>query len=135
MSVLFPRNARFHVATAIALRTLALTAGLVAWPLAVHASRAAPDRPLQARSQGAVLPLERLIAGVAAQLPGRLIAAELDEEDGQPMYELRWLLPDGRVLEIDIEARTGRWTALQGVRLETLWRTPAAAVRPAPPPR
>ena len=103
------------------LTALALCTAL-AWPMEGQASRKDPQRTLPAWGQAGVLSLERLQADVATQVPGRLVTAELDEDAGQPVYEIRWLLADGRVLEIEIDARTGQWLGLQGARLETLWR-------------
>src|SRR6218665_2392469 len=47
-------------------------------------------RALAAREGGQILPLETLIAQVQAVIPGRLLEAELDHDDGLPVYELRW---------------------------------------------
>lgn len=71
--------------------------------------------------------LEVLISHIDAAIPGRLLEAELDEDDGVPIYELRWQLSDGRRLEIEIDARDGTWLQLKGRRLETVFRRPAAA--------
>lgn len=87
-------------------------------------------RALAAREGGRILPLETLIAQVDAVIPGRLLEAELDDEDdGTVVYELRWQLTDGRRLELDVDARDGRWLKLKGPRLETVFRPVPA--RPA----
>lgn len=89
-----------------------------------------------AREQGRVMPLEQLLAQLARQVPGRLLEAELDEEDGLLVYELRWQLADGRRLEIELDARDGRWLKLKGPRLETVFQSRAGgAAGPAPSAR
>jgi hypothetical protein len=50
------------------------------------------------------------------------LQAELDDDDGLLVYELRWQLADGRRLEIELDARDGRWLKLKGPRLETVFR-------------
>ena len=59
-------------------------------------------------------------------MPGELLEAELDHEDGRLVYELRWLLSDGRIVELELDARTGQWRKLKGPRLESV-------LRPVPP--
>ena len=72
------------------------------------------------------MPLEQLLQSLAQQLPGRRVGVELEEDDGRMVYELKWLLPDGRRLEIDIDASNGRWLSLKGARLETVFVRPGA---------
>lgn len=97
--------------------------------LALAPAQAGRDHGQQvriAREQGRILPLEQLIAQVAQVVPGRLLQAELEDEDGRWVYELRWQLADGRRLEIELDASDGRWLKLKGPRLETVFlRDPA----------
>ncbi|MCU0920518.1 MAG: hypothetical protein MUF08_06175 [Burkholderiaceae bacterium] len=79
------------------------------------------ERVRAAREQGRILPLEQLIAQVAVLIPGRLLEADLDDDDGLLVYELKWQLADGRRLEIELDARDGRWLKLEGARLETVF--------------
>lgn len=81
---------------------------------------------MTARREGRVLSLEALLRDVAARMPGELLEAELDHEDGRLVYELRWLLSDGRIVELELDARTGQWRKLKGPRLESV-------LRPVPP--
>lgn len=101
----------------------ALCGGLgAAWPLA-QAGRDDGQRVRAAREQGLIVPLEQLITQVSGVVPGRLLEADLDEDDGLLVYELRWQLVDGRRLEIELDARDGRWLKLKGPRLETVFRS------------
>jgi hypothetical protein len=105
----------------------ALFCGLsVTPPLAVGAGRDDGQRVRVAREQGRILPLEHLIAQAALLVPGRLLRAELDDDDGLLVYELRWQLADGRRLEIELDAHNGRWLKLKGPRLETVFKSPAS---------
>lgn len=85
------------------------------------AGRVDQDRALAERGRGQILPLERLLHDVGRQLPGRMLKVELEEDDGRWVYEIRWQLPDGRVLELELDARDASWLQLKGPRLETLF--------------
>ena len=72
---------------------------------AVHGDDHARARALVASGQA--LPLAEILARLPADLAGQLLEAELEEEHGRPVYELDWLTPDGRVLELEVDARDG----------------------------
>jgi len=117
-------------------RVLIWTLGLLVGATGLATSIASPGqaddrRALAARQGGRILPLEVLIGQVEAIVPGRLLAAELDDDDDIFVYELRWQLADGRRLEIELDARDGRWLALKGPRLETVFRRLPTATAPA----
>jgi uncharacterized membrane protein YkoI len=73
----------------------------------VHADDDA-DRARAGAQSGRLLPLTRILQIVATRYPGEVLAVELDDDD-RPEYELRVLQRDGRILEIEIDARTGRF--------------------------
>ena len=116
-------------ATRLMARTLPrllLAAALLLPALPAQPHKLDPERAAAERGRGRILPLEQLLQAVAQQLPGRAVGVELDEDDGHMVYELKWLLPDGRRLEIDIDAGNGRWLSLKGARLETVFVRPGA---------
>ncbi|ABI76069.1 peptidase domain protein [Hyphomonas neptunium ATCC 15444] len=61
-----------------------------------------------ARKRGEILPLEIILGSVLQQYPGELLKLELDEDDGYLIYEIEVLTRRGTVLEMDVDARTGR---------------------------
>jgi uncharacterized membrane protein YkoI len=65
---------------------------------------------------GQALPLAEILARLPVDLAGQLLEAELEEEDGRPVYELEWLTPGGRVLELEVDARDGRVLAIEPER-------------------
>lgn len=65
------------------------------------------DRARRASEQGEILSLAEIYTRVAAQVPGRILDAELEKEHGRWVYELRILDPDGRLQEVALDARTG----------------------------
>jgi hypothetical protein len=90
---------------AVALATLALPAG----------SWAQDGRPpwLLAQSQGRegnILSVREIIAEVHRQLgEGDVIGLpQFEDNGGRPSYKVRWRRPDGVVLDIRVDARSGR---------------------------
>lgn len=61
-----------------------------------------------ARKRGEILPLEVILGAVMQRYPGELLKLELDDDDGYLIYELEILTRRGIVLEMDVDARTGR---------------------------
>lgn len=105
-------------------RRLLAAALLLALAAPAQPHKLDPERAAAERGRGRILPLEQLLQTVALQLPGRAVGVELEEDDGRMVYELKWLLPDGRRLEIEIDAADGRWLTLKGARLETVFLRP-----------
>lgn len=116
-----------------ALRRFTL-AGLV--PLAVALTpaggaepppKADHERARAARARGEVLPLAQILSLVERDFGGRVIEVELERDDGELHYELELLLPDGRVIELEFDARTGELVKLEGARLETVFKPRSSA--------
>ena len=60
-----------------------------------------------AQSPGAQ-PLDRLLPQIRRNVPGQFLDAEgVTSAGGSPHYHLKWLTPDGRVMWLDADARTG----------------------------
>jgi hypothetical protein len=75
--------------------------------------------PSQSRAQepyprseygGQVMPLDRILPNVRAGRPGRFYDAEGPFPDGYGgyHYRIKWLTPEGRVVWLDADARSGR---------------------------
>lgn len=61
-----------------------------------------------ALQRGEILPLSRILAIAEKRAPGDVIKVKLEQEDnGRFEYELKVLSKNGRILEIEIDARTG----------------------------
>lgn len=100
-----------------------LVSALLAVSLPVQAKRGGDhERALRERDSGRILPLEQVLAGIAQHVGGRMVKVELEDDNGAMRYEIRWLLADGRILEIEIDAVTGAWLELEGARLENVFR-------------
>ncbi|MDN2578567.1 PepSY domain-containing protein [Aquibium sp. ELW1220] len=66
------------------------------------------ERASRGARSGEFLPFARLAQVALDRYPGRIVEAELDEDDGRILYEIKILRSNGRVLEVEIDARTGR---------------------------
>ncbi len=79
--------------------------------LAVPPAYAGKDDQIEAREllkRGEILPLGRILQIVQERVPGDIIEVELDRSDKHGWeYEVKVLAANGRVLEVDVNARTG----------------------------
>ncbi len=90
------------------MRPVVLALLLVLAALPAHAGeRHDHERARAALLAGEVMPLGRLLDRLAQTNPGDLLEAELEDEHGRLVYELKLLTPGGRVQEILVDARTG----------------------------
>lgn len=56
---------------------------------------------------GRLVPLARVIQQIEARSPGRLLDAAL-EDQGRPVYRVRWAANDGRRLDFVVDAVSGQ---------------------------
>lgn len=90
---------------------LALPLGLVA--LSPGLADDGQDRARAALAAGRILPLSEILARIEPLAPGRVIEVDYDEDDddeeggGRGTYEIEILMTDGRLLELEVDARSG----------------------------
>ncbi|MEY3610287.1 MAG: hypothetical protein RJB14_9 [Pseudomonadota bacterium] len=65
------------------------------------------ERALQAVKSGQVLPLAKVLALVEKTHPGQVLEVELENHKQQWQYEIKLLQPDGRLMKLQVDARTG----------------------------
>jgi uncharacterized membrane protein YkoI len=61
-----------------------------------------------ALENGEIVPLERVIAELGAAVPGEISGLELEKEHGIWIYEFKIISPDGRMLKVRVNAKTGK---------------------------
>ncbi|WP_130469881.1 PepSY domain-containing protein [Candidatus Magnetaquicoccus inordinatus] len=66
------------------------------------------DRARHLMRKGEILPLEQIVSGLAQHGKGRLLAVELQQKQGQWIYEIQYMDEQGRLLEEGYDARSGR---------------------------
>ncbi len=62
----------------------------------------------QLRKSLKVLPLLTILKKVRPLIKGKIIETEFEMEDGIPIYEFKYIDKNGHVLEMEVDARTGR---------------------------
>ena len=67
------------------------------------------ERASRAATAGEFVPLAKIVTTLRARYPGEIVGTELEAEGGRPYYEFHILRPDGRVIEIKVDARSGRY--------------------------
>lgn len=65
------------------------------------------DRAREALGRGEAAPLHRILPAIEARLGARVIEVALEREGGRLVYEFALIAPDGRLLEAEIDARSG----------------------------
>lgn len=65
------------------------------------------ERARAALEAGQIRPLSELLSEVERRYRGRVIEAELELDDGQWLYEIKILPPNGRLFTVELDAATG----------------------------
>lgn len=85
-------------------------------PVTVGGQEPLPDDLEIAReavARGEILPLATILPDIQKQHPGRVIEVELELNDGRRVYEIEIVTSDGRLIELDVDARTGTLVELE----------------------
>lgn len=95
-------------------RALLLLLTLLALPMAVMPS----DDHSEARravQRGELKPLSEILLRIEKEFDGRVLEVALDRQrDNRLVYEIELLTPDGRVLELRYDGRTGERLSVRG---------------------
>ncbi|MBK5939231.1 PepSY domain-containing protein [Halochromatium roseum] len=62
------------------------------------------DQARTALEAGQILPVTEILTKVSAEVPGDVVEIELEQERGRWVYELKIIAPDGRLLEVEMDA-------------------------------
>lgn len=98
------------------LSTVLLAAVALSTPAAFADDDDDHERARRAVQAGEVLPLRTILDHVARDFPGDVIETELEESDGAFIYEIKVISPEGRVMKIHYNARTGSVLRVKGKR-------------------
>jgi uncharacterized membrane protein YkoI len=72
------------------------------------------DRAMQGAASGEFMPLATILTSIREKFPGEVVETEFENDDGQFYYEFHILGPDGRIIEIKVDARTGGFLDKRG---------------------
>ena len=91
-------------------RLLLLLSLLVAWAAATGSDAHEDDHEhvYHARQDARILPLETILERVGLDRETRLLEVEHEREHGIDIYEIEYLTHDGQIIEIEVDAATGR---------------------------
>lgn len=114
---------------------LAALACVLACALAAATAQASDrrdhDRVREAVQAGEVMPLPALLERLQRTHPGQVLELELEREQGRWVFEVRLLQPGGRLLKLQLDARSGE--VLKSKARDRREAT-APALAPAPAP-
>jgi uncharacterized membrane protein YkoI len=72
------------------------------------------ERASRGVATGEFVPLAKIIAALRERYEGEIVETELESEGSdQPYYEFHLLRPDGHLIEIRVDARSGRYIQMQ----------------------
>lgn len=55
-----------------------------------------------------ILPFSEILKVVRPQIQGEIIETDFEYEDGIPVYEFKYIDPSGQVIELYVDAKTGK---------------------------
>lgn len=61
----------------------------------------------EAVTRGDFMPLDQILDIVSLSHPGRLVELDLEMENGRWVYEVELITPQGRLIEVELDAATG----------------------------
>jgi uncharacterized membrane protein YkoI len=72
------------------------------------------DRARAAVQRGEILPLEQVLAALKRGVTGEISRVELEKEGGIWVYEFKVISPRGRMIEVSVDAKTGKLIEKKG---------------------
>jgi uncharacterized membrane protein YkoI len=72
------------------------------------------DRARAAVQRGEILPLEQVLAALKSGVTGEISRVELEKEHGIWVYEIKVISPRGQMMEVHIDAKTGKLIEKKG---------------------
>jgi uncharacterized membrane protein YkoI len=68
------------------------------------------ERASRGARSGEFLPLAKIVAALREHYEGEIVETEFESDDGdRPYYEFYILRPDGHLIEVKVDARSGRY--------------------------
>jgi uncharacterized membrane protein YkoI len=71
---------------------------------------------------GRIKPLSEILDTLARDWHGDVIDVDIEDDDGEIIYEIELLGPQGQVVEFEIDARTGDILEIEGRDLRSMQR-------------
>ena len=108
---------------------------LMALPVSAEGSAPGSREHDWARSAvrtGEILPLSRILNRLEREFVGQVVEIELEREEDVIVYEIELLSPNGHVIELYYDARTGVLVGVEGRDIDSARRQtpPMSVIRP-----
>jgi hypothetical protein len=87
---------------------LLLAAAAILVGTAALADRDDHERARAALAREEILPLAEIMPAIEARFYGRAIEVEFERDDGRWVYEFELITPAGRIVEVEVDAASGR---------------------------
>ncbi|MEC8823353.1 MAG: PepSY domain-containing protein [Pseudomonadota bacterium] len=71
---------------------------------------------------GRIKPLSEILDSLARDWRGDVIDVDIEKDDGEILYEIELLGPEGQVVEFEINARTGEVLEIEGRNIQGMKR-------------
>lgn len=71
------------------------------------------DRARRAVDDGEARPIAELLEGLKTQVPGEVVGVEFEREHGKWVYEFKIIDSTGRLLEVYVDAQTGKILSME----------------------
>jgi uncharacterized membrane protein YkoI len=72
------------------------------------------ERARRALECGEVMPLADVLTAIQPHISGKIIETEFEREDGIWVYEMKYINRQGHLVEVYVDARTGRILKTEG---------------------
>jgi uncharacterized membrane protein YkoI len=73
---------------------------------------------------GELVPLTQLLDWLEDHYEGQVLEVELERDDGQVVYEIEMIGPQGQLVEFEFDARSGELIGMEGVNISAMEKTP-----------
>lgn len=93
-----------RTATATRLTGTFLLGSVLLFGASAQASPKDQDQARAALEAGQIRPISEILTKASAEVPGDVVEVELEQERGRWIYELKIIAPDGRLLEVEMDA-------------------------------
>ncbi len=71
---------------------------------------------------GRIKPLSEILDNLARNYIGQVIDVDIDDDDGERVYEIELLGPQGQVVEFEVDAVTGELIGIEGRNINGMTR-------------
>ncbi|WP_228276686.1 PepSY domain-containing protein [Marinobacter sp. JSM 1782161] len=95
---------------------------VLGWAAGLHADDDEWRRLHREVEAGRVQPLQSVLDHLEERYRGQVVEVEFERDDGESIYEIEMLGPDGQIVEFEVDAATGEVIGIEGRGIESMER-------------